>query len=177
MPNPARCVPGIPLFWIGLLLGGCSNHAPTWQSVGELIERDFPDTPTISIAQLAEQIETGPSVLLVDVRAAEEFAISRLPGAINVPDGANFVARLTEAHREWRDSASIVMYCSVGYRSARTTSRLAQEIPGRVFNLSGSIFRWANEGRPLVDGDGETNRVHPFDVAWGRLLNADHRTR
>jgi len=40
-----------------------------------------------------------------------------------------------------------------------------------VFNLTGSIFRWANEGRPLRSGDERVQAVHPFDEDWGRLLD------
>lgn len=37
-------------------------------------------------------------------------------------------------------------------------------------NLEGSIFAWANEGRPLVDDKGLATKVHPYDAKWGELL-------
>lgn len=73
----------------------------------------------------------------------------------------------------------VVVYCSVGYRSSRFASRLMQEgvqLPdGGLYNLEGSIFKWANEGRPLVCNDRPVQEVHPYSWAWGKLLKSDLR--
>ena len=45
----------------------------------------------------------------------------------------------------------------------------------RVYNLEGSIFKWANEHRPLVDRSGPASVVHPYNRIWGRLLDDDVR--
>lgn len=46
----------------------------------------------------------------------------------------------------------------------------------QVFNLEGSIFAWAEEGRPLVDTHNQpTTFVHPYNAVWGKLLSADKR--
>jgi hypothetical protein len=42
-----------------------------------------------------------------------------------------------------------------------------------VQNLEGSIFRWANEGRPVYADGMQVDRVHPFDDSWGKLLKED----
>jgi len=40
-----------------------------------------------------------------------------------------------------------------------------------IYNLEGSLFKWANESRPLVDNSGSpTKLVHPYNNVWGRLL-------
>ena len=65
---------------------------------------------------------------------------------------------------------TVVVYCSVGYRSSRLVSRLKARGVENVFNLEGSLFQWANEGRPLVRGDEPATRVHPYDDEWGELL-------
>jgi len=39
-----------------------------------------------------------------------------------------------------------------------------------VRNLEGSIFAWANEGRPLVNARGQAAGVLPFNIPWGRYL-------
>ena len=37
----------------------------------------------------------------------------------------------------------------------------------QVLNMEGSIFKWANEGKPLVDDKNEpTNFVHPFSYKY-----------
>ena len=46
----------------------------------------------------------------------------------------------------------------------------------QVWNLEGSIFKWANEGRPMVDENGASAQCcHPYSVLWGKLLDADRR--
>ena len=41
-----------------------------------------------------------------------------------------------------------------------------------VYNLEGSIFKWANENRGhMFDGKGHpTKSAHPFSPVWGKLL-------
>jgi hypothetical protein len=67
--------------------------------------------------------------------------------------------------------APVVVYCSVGYRSAKVTAALQERGFTQVANLKGSIFRWANEGRPVVRGSTGVREVHPYDHTWGTLLN------
>jgi len=39
-----------------------------------------------------------------------------------------------------------------------------------VYNLDGSIFKWANEDRLLVTPRGDTvEYVHPYNTLWGTL--------
>ena len=45
-----------------------------------------------------------------------------------------------------------------------------------VYNLEGSIFKWANEKRPMIDNQGKrTVFCHPYSTVWGRFLNSDYR--
>ncbi len=69
----------------------------------------------------------------------------------------------------------VVAYCSVGYRSAGLADGLGQHGYTRVCNLEGSLFQWANEGRPLVDADGRVNVVHPYGEPWSDLLDEARR--
>ncbi len=115
-------------------------------------------TPT----ELAMTLARG-EVALFDVRQPAEQTISTIPGATLVsPD-------MTPAAWQRRYGAMIagrrvVFYCAVGARSARLAAPLSH------LNLRGGIFRWAAEGRELVNRDGPTRQVHPYDEAWGRLL-------
>ncbi|MEF8866821.1 MAG: rhodanese-like domain-containing protein, partial [Salinibacter sp.] len=58
----------------------------------------------------------------------------------------------------------------VGYRSAGVVQALQRQGFSQVYNLEGSIFRWANEGRPVVRDGEQVSAVHPYDATWGRLL-------
>lgn len=128
------------------------------------IERRIEGVPSLSTAELAALQQTT-GVVLLDVRSPEEFAVSHLPGALLADTEAAQRAAIARAPAE----APIVLYCSVGWRSAVAIERL--KLPARrLLNLRGSIFAWANEGRPLSDGAHEVHVVHPFDRTWGQLL-------
>ena len=46
----------------------------------------------------------------------------------------------------------------------------------RVYNLEGSLFKWANEGRPMVDSNGQpVTKVHPYNAVFGKFLNKELR--
>ncbi len=74
---------------------------------------------------------------------------------------------LLDARRE----ARVVASCSVGYRSAAVAQRLGAAGFERVYSIEGGLFQWANEGRALRRGRDRADEVHPYDRAWGRLLD------
>ena len=67
------------------------------------------------------------------------------------------------------------MYCAVGYRSSAVAERLQKAGVRTVFNLEGSIFQWANEGRPLEADGHPADKVHPYNVRYGKWLAPDRR--
>ena len=103
----------------------------------------------MSTEQLAQQQALGEDLLLLDAREPDEYAVSRLAGAHPVPDAAAALRLLADAKADRR----IVVYCSVGYRSAAMARQLTDAGFTNVWNLQGSIFQWANEGRPVFKGD------------------------
>ena len=151
---------------LGLL--ACAPDAPLdWPAVDALIEQDFPDVPSVTTAELATLLDGPENVILLDVRAEDEYAVSHLEGAHLATSVAEARAALGVAPED----TVIVAYCSVGYRSARLTEALRAEGIDNVYNLQGSIFAWANEGRAVYQGDLPVRRVHPFDERWGTLLS------
>ena len=66
---------------------------------------------------------------------------------------------------------TVVVYCSIGYRSSRLAEKLRARGIENVFNLEGSLFQWANEGRPLYRGEERVYQAHPYDEEWGQLLD------
>lgn len=118
----------------------------------------------IEVDELHTALERGEPPLLIDARAPEEYAVSHLPGARN----------LTRAGEVGVDKeTAIVVYCSVGVRSAILAKALQEDGFRRVRNLRGSIFAWANKGYPLQRGEAGAKMVHPYDKQWGTLLNRD----
>ena len=147
---------------------GCSQDLK-WSAVNRMIAADFPDVPTLTTDSLAARLadSTAPRPLLLDARSPEEYAVSHLPVARRVDPEADSLPGLDTLSRD----RPIVVYCSVGYRSARVTAQLRDQGFSNVRNLKGSIFRWANEGRPLVRNGTPVEAVHPYDATWGTLLN------
>ncbi len=152
---------------------GCSEaHPPTWDEVAARIARDYPDVPRVTAETLSSWLDDGRPVVLLDARGDEEYRVSHLPGAHHAPDAAAAARVLAAAD----PGATVVAYCSVGVRSAELARALARRADRQVFNLEGSIFAWANQGRTVVR-DGEPVRdVHPYDAAWGALLDPGLRT-
>ena len=145
-----------------VLLASCKSLG--WGVLNARIRREFPSVPRVSTAELAR---TTARPLLLDVRTPPEFAVSHLAGARRVDPGDD-AAQVADLPL----TEPIVTYCSVGYRSAQFAEKLQRAGYRDVRNLEGSIFAWANEGRPLVrDTDTPTREVHPFNRWWGLLLD------
>ena len=146
---------------------GCSDEL-TWRAVDRMIAANYPDVPFISTDSLAERLSapTATRPVLLDARSPEEYAVSHLPEARRVDPAADAYPALDTLAPD----TPIVVYCSVGYRSAGVVQTLQAQGFTAVANLQGSIFRWANEGRPVYREGKRVSTVHPYDASWGRLL-------
>jgi rhodanese-related sulfurtransferase len=148
---------------------GDSNPIRTvaWLGVKRLIHHKFPTVEQISTTQLATWLASDlPSPILIDARKPEEYAVSHLPGAHHLPTLATVQQSAVSL------DATMVVYCSVGYRSARLAQQLQDAGYTHVMNLEGSIFEWHNRGQPLVVNGAPTSAVHPYNRTWGRLLES-----
>jgi len=142
-----------------------------WAGIEANIAREFPDVRQLDTAELAAWGDdpTRDQPLIVDVRTMEEYEVSHLPGARHA-ETADEVMKLWNAEARKRP---VVVYCSVGWRSSVVADALRDAGPPEVWNLRGSIFRWANEGRALENHGAPAHRVHPFDQKWGELLHRE----
>lgn len=133
------------------------------------IRSQFPTVKQISTEELQKWLTAqGPAnPLLIDRREAEEYAVSHLPGAFFAAGWEN---ALKIIEKEGKDRP-VVIYCSVGYRSSVLARKLGKKGLANVYNLEGSIFKWANEGRPLYQGDRQVYVVHPYNSKWRKFLD------
>ena len=142
------------------------------------IRKEFPSVRQVSTDALKTRLDRGERPLILDIREAEEAAVSRLPGALRVDPSASPEQALEQVPElsSARDR-EIVVYCSVGYRSSEFAQRLTTEGFSDVSNLEGSIFEWAEKGYPLVQGDEQraVHKVHPYSRAWAWLVSEDLR--
>lgn len=150
------------------------NFAEVYQVIAE----KFPTVPNLSTTELAALLLRGESPLLLDYRSRAEYAVSHLSGALWVGDlnaARMEIAKVRALDRQRK----VVVYCSVGYRSADLVAQI-QNLPDRgyaqeLYNLKGSLFLWANEGRPMVKKIGSAPeqpalQVHPYNNSWAGLL-------
>jgi len=148
-----------------------SARAIGWTLINAKIRHDFPAVKRITTAELAVWLSDGARAkpVLLDVRTRVEYDVSHLRGARHVPPDGD-VARVGLPKEQ-----PLVTYCSVGYRSGAFAEKLRAAGYSNVMNLEGSIFRWANEGRPIVRGEEQVQEVHPYNNTWGLLLKKEHR--
>jgi rhodanese-related sulfurtransferase len=149
------------------------TRTPTWSLVNDWIAIRYADVESMStdaLASLLANETSSPRLLLLDIREVDEYAISRIPGAKHVAPSSvvDFADRELAALSR---SQPIVVYCSVGARSAQAAQELKALGFTHVRNLRGSIFQWANEGRALEGG----TLVHPYDAHWSQLLRSELR--
>ncbi|PAP78867.1 hypothetical protein BSZ37_19095 [Rubrivirga marina] len=160
------------------LWAGRAAHRPgslAWRAVDRDLAARFADVPTTTTAALAAHLaDSTVAPVLLDARTEAEYAVSHLPGAHRVDPDAS-AAELADALDGIDRQRSVVVYCSVGVRSGAVARRLQSAGFEHVENLAGSIFRWANEGRPLVRDGHPVEEVHPYDAVWGRLLDPGRR--
>ena len=154
-----------------LLVYGCRSPSPvvptrlrtSYAPLDKQLRRMVPvDSFTLS----PTEARALPDVVFLDARERPEYETSHLPGArylgFSMPD-TTAVASLS------RDTP-LVVYCTVGYRSARLAQELRQAGFERVYNLYGSIYAWRLAGLPLVNATGPTSNIHTFNRKWGRFI-------
>ncbi len=140
--------------------------------VRALVARRFLDVRRIDAGALAAAMSVGGAnaPLLLDTRTEAEFAVSHLRGALRLDPSRPLQTQVGD-----RRERPIVVYCSVGYRSAIVARSLSSVGVHRVQNLDGGIFAWANEGRAVFRNGEPVREVHPYDAIWGVLLRRDLR--
>lgn len=150
--------------------------ASDMEKIKELARAKFPDVKQITTETLARWLAETNSLppLLVDVRSEAEFRVSHLRSAVHTDSVEEVRTRVTGPDVE---SRPVVVYCAVGYRSSAFAQKLKNSGITNVWNLDGSIFQWANEGRPLYRGAQLVKEVHPYDRKWGRLLKPEYRAK
>jgi rhodanese-related sulfurtransferase len=137
------------------------------------IERRFPEVSWLTSEQLDlwRRDAAKPQPLILDARTEDEVRVSRLKGAVRIDPYRPSLRPL----RGFRNDSPVVVYSSAGYRGAGVASWLARTGYTNVRNLSGGIFGWVNEGRPIFRGETPTAQVHPYDQKWGLLVKREYR--
>jgi rhodanese-related sulfurtransferase len=151
------------LLWVGL-------RSPT--SLKYVIALWFPEVAWVDAETLSGWMKREPSEqpVLLDVRTRAEFEVSHLGGAVRTDPERPELAALS-----LQPDSTVVVYCSLGVRSAAIVDELEAAGVTKVYNLEGGIFEWANEGRPIFRNGEPSDRVHPYGKPWGLYLKRELR--
>ena len=95
----------------------------------------------VDVAGFAELI-TDSTVIVLDVRTADEFRDGHIEGAVNIDvKESDF---LEKAKAMLPSGKTIAVYCRSGRRSANACNQLSAE-GYKTFNLKGGIIAWTEE--------------------------------
>lgn len=93
---------------------------------------------TITAPELAEMVDRGADIELVDVREPAEWEIVRIPGARLIPKG-ELPAHLSELPQH----KPVVLYCKSGVRSAEALATLKGAGFSTAVHVQGGVTAWA----------------------------------
>jgi len=119
----------------------------------------------LSPAEVRARLASGRAAL-VDIREADEFARSHVPGARSLPlsqwDSSDLPA-----------NSEVIFACRSGMRTAGACDRLAARVPGQAFVLEGGLDAWTKAGLPLaVDAKAPLEIMRQVQIAAGVLVLA-----
>lgn len=139
---------------------------------------------TDTLALWLQDENVKPKILLLDVRDEEEVKISQIEHSVHVKPDTEDLSEIISKIKTM-NFTKVVAYCSLGYRSSMIAQKLYSHLQKQnfdvrqieIYNLEGSIFKWANEGREgIVDNEGKPCKyVHPYNTIWSKFLDAGKR--
>lgn len=124
-------------------------------------------TLTVPIITVDSLNQNNAQITILDAREPNEFSVSHIKNAIYV-GYENF--SIKKVVKKIPNDKTVVVYCSIGYRSEKIGEQLQKE-GYKVYNLYGGIFNWTNQGYEVVDSTNKpTKKVHGYDKDWGKWL-------
>eukprot|EP01084_Bolivina_argentea_P125485 222326_1 len=161
-------------------IGDCPHRR--MQFTLNCIEKKYSNISHISTNDLYNKINSendNSEVVILDIREEKEYSTSHIKDAIwispkttpqNIMNTIKNKYNVSDDNKD--NNLDIYCYCSVGYRSSHMTQKLQTHGINNVHNLQGSIFKWVNEGKPIVDKNGNNvNKVHTYNILFGLLLD------
>jgi L-ascorbate metabolism protein UlaG (beta-lactamase superfamily)/rhodanese-related sulfurtransferase len=120
----------------------------------------------LTVDEFEKMLAEDSNVQLVDVRTAEEYAASHLPGAINIDwRGNDFLDKVNAFLSKDRPT---MVYCRSGRRSAEAAA-LLDGIGIKTYNMLGGYLAWTEAGKPtstFVTERFMTPENEPVDITY-----------
>lgn len=123
-----------------VLVGALALAASSCGSGGAAITKVKPGKGAALMAEM------GPSLTVIDVRTADEFASGHIDGAMNIDvEAGDFSQRIASLDH----AANYMVYCHSGRRSGIASTVMADAGFQHVYDLGG-VQDWVALGLPLV---------------------------
>ena len=130
----------------------------------ELLKTLLPlKAPFIYVDEVFDEFD---NIALLDAREKKEFNVSHLQNAFYVGYKDFNIEQLPK----FTNDKKIVVYCSVGLRSANIAEKIIKAGYKNIYNLYGGIFEWCNAKRPVYSNSREVNEVHAYSKIWKAWL-------
>ena len=117
-----------------------TNHGVRFERIVDAVSTQIAEC---TIADVVARQKREDQFVLVDVREDREFNAARIPGAVHI--GKGVIERDIE-EKIPDTSASIVLYCGGGYRSALAAVNLQQMGYTNVSSMDGGFRGWKEAG-------------------------------
>ena len=131
---------------ITLFPGGCA-YITGENTCTQPYEQRIYDVPTDKAYNLIQENADNPDFIVIDVRTPEEYAGGYIDAAINIDYYApDFSAQLEALDKD----KTYLIYCRTGRRSADARDIMAELGFREVYNMSGGIVEWEEQGLPVV---------------------------
>lgn len=99
-------------------------------------------TTRATMAALAEALERGDELTIVDSREEDEWAAGHIPGAVLMP-----VGQIPECAVSLPRDAPIAVHCAHGYRSAIAASLLERAAVAEIWHVTDGFEEWVRSWR------------------------------
>ena len=124
---------------------GSSGPSKNDLLISDMMENLKNPYDSIRAKKLQEAIGQSDPPLIVDVRSAEMYSETRIPGSVNIPQD-DLAGRASELPED-RD-ALIIMVCGIGKFSKQTTLFLKSMGYRNVRSMKGGVNEWVRKGLP-----------------------------
>lgn len=137
------------LFSLIFILAACNNQKNnTYESIEEMLENAKEQVSYVGPDALKAMIEAKEAIYLIDCREEEEFEISCIQEAMNIPRGT-LEGTISEKAPKKRNK--LILYCSDGNRSTLAATVLPLLKYSNVYVLKGGIDTFYTQFPELIE--------------------------
>lgn len=127
--------------------------------------------PIINVEQVLK-LQAKRGFVILDTRTAREYEVSHIQNSRWVGYESFEPQKVADISTD----KTVIVYCSVGYRSEKVGERLQKMGFKKIFNLHGGIFQWINQGQDVFQNGSKTDSIHVYNHHWGQWVNKGKKT-